>query len=125
MIAALFDLAANQQITLSRGEYRMQADDAGGFLRYRISLPVKGQAAAIQGFVEQGLLRNRSLAFESVQFKRDKIESANVEARIQWTLVVSAEGLAMIRTRHMVMSIALLATLAAIYFAPPGQDDTI
>jgi len=86
VIARLFELAATQQITLARGEYRMQMDEAGGFLRYRISLPVKGQAAAIQGFIEQGLLNHRSLAFESVQFKRDKIESANVEARIQWTL---------------------------------------
>lgn len=91
-LSGLFDLAGQQQITLARGEYRAQADAVGGFLRYKISLPVKGQASAIQAFIEESLLRNRSLAFESVQFKREKIEAPQVEARIQWTLFTQLPG---------------------------------
>jgi hypothetical protein len=86
VLSDLFELATQRQIVLVRGEYRTQVDEVGGFVRYRMSFPVKGQAAAIQAFIEEALVQHRSLAFDSIQFKREKIEVAQVEARIQWTL---------------------------------------
>ena len=39
--------------------------------------------------------------------------------------VCPTEGSAVMRTRQLVMPVALVATLAAVYFAPPSQEDTV
>lgn len=54
-----------------------------------MSLPVKGKAAAVQRFIERALIDNRSLMFESVQFKRDRIQAEQLEAQVQWTLITA------------------------------------
>ena len=79
-------LAEAQGLVAQRGDYRAQADVAGHFLRYRMSLPVRGAAPAVHRFMEAALLAQPSLALESVQFKRDRIESTDIEARIQWVV---------------------------------------
>jgi hypothetical protein len=85
-IRSLFEAARREGLTLSKGEYRPQADVQGGFLRYRMALPVKGDADAIRRFMLSVLDTQKTLGLESVQFKRKGIASREVEARIQWTL---------------------------------------
>ncbi|RYY65772.1 MAG: hypothetical protein EOO24_54680 [Comamonadaceae bacterium] len=85
----LFELAAAEKLVLAKGEYRLQIDDSGRFVRYRMALPVRGNAAALQRFIEQALVDRPSLAFESVQLKRERIQSDRVEAQIQWTLIAT------------------------------------
>lgn len=85
----IFELASTEKLVLAKGEYRMQVDEAGRFVRYRMALPVRGNARALQRFIEQALVDNPSLAFESVQFKRERIQSDQVEAQIQWTLITA------------------------------------
>ncbi|WP_432728910.1 hypothetical protein [Variovorax sp. W6] len=92
VLERLFELAVEERLALSRGEYRAQNDDVGQFVRYRMTMPIKGNAAAVQRFMERALARNRSLVFESVQFKRDRIQAEQVEAIVQWTLITSLPG---------------------------------
>lgn len=87
VVQDLIGLAQQQGLRLHRGDYRVQADAQGGFLRYRMILPVRGSAKAVHGFMLAALGANKTLALESVQFKRDQIASDQIEARIQWTLL--------------------------------------
>ena len=87
VVQDLLSLAQDQGLRLQRGEYRPQIDRVGGFMRYRMSLPVKGPALAIQGFMQAALHAHPALALETVQFKRERIESTDIEARIQWVLL--------------------------------------
>jgi hypothetical protein len=86
VVQNLLQLAQNQGLLVLHGDYRPQIDAAGSFMRYRMTWPIKGQAAAIQAFVQAALLSEKTLALESVQFKRERIESAEIEARIQWVV---------------------------------------
>jgi hypothetical protein len=85
-VGALFNLAQQEGLTIARGDYKAQPDAAGGFLRYRMTLPVQGDAAAIRRFMLAALRGHKTLALESVQFKRERAATAEVEARIQWVL---------------------------------------
>lgn len=88
--AALQDLIALAEangLTLARGNYRPQLEAQGSYLRYRMTLPVIGQADAVQRFMMAALREQQTLSLESVQFKRERIDTSVVEARIQWALL--------------------------------------
>lgn len=82
----VFALAEEMHLILARGEYKAQIETQGGFLRYGMALPVKGDAQAIHTFILTALAKNQTLALENIQFKRERIESNEIEARIQWVL---------------------------------------
>jgi hypothetical protein len=88
-IQDLLDLGEAEGLVMQRGSYRPQADLAGGFLRYRMSVPVKGPGPAIQRFIKASLRKQGSLALSSVQFKRPRIGSPDIEARIDWILLAT------------------------------------
>ena len=94
VVQGLFDLAAQQGLRLARGSYRLQPEPAAAFARYRMTLPVQGEPAAVERFVQEALLAWPSLAVESIQFKRAPGGGRVLEARIQWVLFVrfQAEG---------------------------------
>jgi len=87
-LQALFTLAENDGLILQRGEYKVEADQAGGFVRYRMVLPVKGDAQAIYRFMQSALLAQKTLALDSVQFRRERAEASELEARIHWLMLV-------------------------------------
>lgn len=86
VVQDLLRMAEDQKLTILKGEYRVQRDITGGFMRYRMSLPVKGTASTVHRYIEAALLAQKTLALESVQFKRDRIESIDIEARMQWVV---------------------------------------
>lgn len=86
-IGDLLTLAEQEGLAVEKGEYRPQPDAPGGFLRYRMTWPVKGDAAAVRRFILSALRAQPSLALESIQFKRESAAGAAVEARIQWLLL--------------------------------------
>lgn len=92
VLERLFELGLEERLLLSRGEYRPQTDEAGQLVRYRMTMPIKGNAASVQRFMERALAGNRSLVFESVQFRRDRIQAEQVEAIVQWTLITALPG---------------------------------
>ncbi len=83
----LLNLAEDEHLSARRGEYRPHVDTQGGFLRYRISLPVSGDARAVHRFIETALRTHPALGLESVQFQRQRIDSTELEARIQWVVL--------------------------------------
>ena len=74
-------------LRLIRGDYKAQSEPQGLFMRYRMTLPVKGDADAIHRFMLDVLKENRTLTLENVQFKRARSDSREIEARIQWVLL--------------------------------------
>jgi hypothetical protein len=90
----LLELGAAEGLTMQRGSYRPQPDAAGQFLRYRMSPPVQGSAQAVQRFMNNALRKQNNLALDGVQFKRARIGSADVEARIDWVLLATLPGAA-------------------------------
>lgn len=89
VVQELLELGAAEGLSMQRGTYRWQPDTAGGFARYRMSLPVKGSGRAIQRFMKVALRRQHNLALDSVQFTRAAIGTSDIEARIQWVLLVA------------------------------------
>jgi hypothetical protein len=87
VVQDLLDLGEAEGLSMQRGSYRPQVDVAGGFLRYRMTLPVKGSGPAIQRFMQTALRKQKTLALDSVQFKRARIGSSDIEARIEWLML--------------------------------------
>lgn len=87
VLQELILLAEAQGLVLARGTYRAQVDAQGGYLRYRMTLPVTGPADAVQRFMMAALRSQATLSLESVQFKRERRDTSVVEARIQWALL--------------------------------------
>jgi hypothetical protein len=78
--------AEDEGLSIQRGDYRPQIDGPGGFLRYRMNLPVTGKPDAMHRFIQAALVAHRSLALESIHFGRERTEAGQIEARLQWTL---------------------------------------
>ena len=90
VVQGLFDLAEQQGLRLLRGSYRLQPEPAAAFSRYRMTMPVQGDPARVERFVQQALLAWPTLAVESIQFKRAPGGGRVLEARIQWVLFVQS-----------------------------------
>lgn len=86
-VQALLHLAEAESLSISHAEYRAQPDSAGGFLRYRMTFPVKGEALAIRRFILSALQTQQTLALESIRFKRESISRSEIEAQIQWAML--------------------------------------
>ena len=84
----LVRVAQQNNIPLAKAEYKPEQDGNAGFLRYRITLPVKADFANVQSFLITALQTLPTLTLESVAFKREQIEAGEVEARIQFVLLV-------------------------------------
>lgn len=80
-------LAEREGLVLAKGEYQFQIDQAGGFARYHMALPVRGKGAVVRRFVGETLRVHPYLALESVQFRRERADAVEVEARIRWMLL--------------------------------------
>lgn len=86
-VQELLRLAEIENLSISQAEYRVQPDMAGGFLRYRMTFPVKGEAPSIRRFIQSALRAQPTLALESIRFKRESIELSEIEAQIQWAVL--------------------------------------
>lgn len=85
----LIVLAGKNNLTLFRGEYQIQVDQRGNFLRNQMTLPVRGEAQAVERFILEALAQNKTLALEAVQFKREGGTVRDVEVKLQWVLLTS------------------------------------
>lgn len=87
LVQDILQLAENQGLSVQRGDYRPQIDVTGNFLRYGMSLPIRGDASAINRFIQAALGAHPALIVESVRFKREMIASKDIEARVQWVVL--------------------------------------
>lgn len=86
-VKQLFKIAERSGVTLAQGEYRAMPDTVAKLVRYRISLPVRGEATRIHAFVVDSLNEIRPLTLEGVSFRREKIAAREVDAQLQLILV--------------------------------------
>lgn len=78
--------AEDQGLLIERGDYESQADPQGEFLRFRMNLPVKGPAQAVHRFIKAALLAQPQLALDGIRFKREGVQTGDIEAQLSWVL---------------------------------------
>ncbi len=84
VVQEVLRLGAQEGLAMQRGEYREQVDAAGGFVRYHMTMPVKGSPQAVQRLIQQALHAERALGLASVQYRRERPDSQEMEATIEW-----------------------------------------
>jgi hypothetical protein len=82
----MFDAADRAGLELDRGEYRLTEVKDAHLRRYQLSLPVSGGYPEIRAFVAQALNADPALALAAIQLRRDRIESPDLEAMLNFTL---------------------------------------
>lgn len=87
-LKALLEVAQKSGVTLAKADYKPQADGNTAFLRYQITLPVKAEYAQLQTFIVDALQELPTLTLDSVLFKREQIEAGEIDAHIQFILLV-------------------------------------
>lgn len=84
MVQDILQLAQGEGLAIERGDYRADPDSAGGFLRYRMQLPVRGKSAAVYRLIGKALRTHRYLTLESLQLTRERPGADVLDARIHW-----------------------------------------
>lgn len=84
----LVEVAQRHHVPLAKAEYKAQPEPRAAFLRYQINLPVRAEYSAVQAFVLEALQSMPALTLDSVVFKRERVDTGEVEARIQFILLV-------------------------------------
>ena len=87
-LKTLLEVAQKNGVTLAKADYKPQEDGNAAFLRYQITLPVKAEYAQLQAFIVDALQELPTLTLDSVLFKREQIEAGEIDARIQFILLV-------------------------------------
>lgn len=82
----LFEAADKAGLELPQGEYRLTEVKDAHLRRYQLSLPVAGSYPEIRKFVAQALNADPALALTSIQLRRERIESTDVDVLLNFTL---------------------------------------
>ena len=90
LLRRLHRVAREQGLMLDQAEYRPVPDPEGNLTRYQIVLPAKGTYPEVRRFLVQASGDLPGLAVDSVNFQRQQIGDAMVEAQIKLTLFLGA-----------------------------------
>ena len=90
LLQKIYAAAAKHGIQLSQGEYRLSPDKTGRLVGYQVNLPVKGKYAELRKFAVQVLSDVPAASLDELTFKRDTVASADVDARIRFTIYLRA-----------------------------------
>ncbi|MDZ5436468.1 GspMb/PilO family protein [Pseudomonas fluorescens] len=88
-IDKIYALAAQERITLARGEYSLGIDPKTHLARYQILLPVRGSYPQLRRFLHALLGQLPAVVVEDVEFQRKKIADTDLNGRIRMTLYLS------------------------------------
>ena len=86
----MFDAADRAGVELTQGEYRLTEIKDASPKRYQLSLPVSGGYPEIRAFVAQALNADPALALTAIQLRRERIESPDLEAQLNFTLYLES-----------------------------------
>jgi hypothetical protein len=84
LVGVVFEQAVKQGLTLSRAEYKLDVDRAGGFYTYQMTVPVRGPYPRVRRFIEETLAAAPGAALEEITFRRDAIGTPEPEARLRF-----------------------------------------
>ena len=88
-IDKIYALAAQERITLSRGEYSLGVDPKTHLARYQILLPVRGSYPQLRRFLHALLGQLPAVVLEDVELSRKNIAETDLTGRIRMTLYLS------------------------------------
>jgi hypothetical protein len=88
-IDKIYALAAQERITLSRGEYSLGIDPKTHLARYQILLPVRGSYPQLRRFMHALLRQLPAVVVEDLELQRKKIADTDLNGRIRMTLYLS------------------------------------
>lgn len=86
-LEAVFASAERARITLSKGDYAVQADPGSPFVSYVISFPVHESYASIKDFTAAVLEALPHAVLDDMRMSRPDSESVVLEATLRFTLV--------------------------------------
>lgn len=85
-------VAEKNGLSLNQGEYKVAQDKAGKLMRYKITLPVQGSYPQIRKFLLSLGTEIPAMALENVQFDRQHVADASVQAEIKLILYLVQES---------------------------------
>lgn len=88
----VYAAAAANSIALPRGEYALTQEPKTQLAQYRMVLPVRGSYEQIRGFLAAALQAVPTLSLDDIEFRREKIGEAQLEAKIHMTLYLAHES---------------------------------
>jgi Tfp pilus assembly protein PilO len=83
LMQKVFAAAKAQGLQLEHGEYRTITDNAAGLTQFQLTLPVHGTYPQIRKFVDAAMAEVPTLSLDSIQFDRQKVGDAAVDANVR------------------------------------------
>ena len=78
-------------LNIDRSVYESSPEKHVGLLRYQLTLPIKATYPQIQHYLAEVIQTNSNLALESINFKRESLDSPMVDANIGLVVYVRAQ----------------------------------
>jgi hypothetical protein len=85
LLAKLHEEAFASGVELDQGEYRVERNEGDRLLRYGVVLPIRGEYLPIRKFLSQSLADIPYASLDKVEFQRQKITDATLEAQVRMT----------------------------------------
>jgi Tfp pilus assembly protein PilO len=90
-IERIYKAAADEHISLARGEYTSTTLTDAPLTRYQIALPVQGDYERIRRFIDAAQAAVPSLGLDDISLQRQAIGDTQVEARIHFSLYLARQ----------------------------------
>ncbi|MEI8168782.1 MAG: type 4a pilus biogenesis protein PilO [Rhodoferax sp.] len=91
LLSKVYGAAQKNGLALETGEYALLQSDADRLARYRVSLPVKGAFPQLIAFMDAVLKDMPTVALESANFKREKVDDVAVDAKLVFIVFVETQ----------------------------------
>lgn len=88
-LKTVFGLAAENGLSLAKGQYKSGYEQQAQLYTYQMILPVKGSYRAVWQFATQTLAAIPFASLDEISFKRDSIADNQPEAHLRFTLYLS------------------------------------
>ena len=85
-VAAILQLSEQNQLAVSKVQYRLQASPSKALRYLQVKMPVQGSYMQIRQFITQALNSLPSVSLDEVSFQREDLASDVLSAQLQFTL---------------------------------------
>lgn len=82
--------AAEHDVVLSTGEYRLVSEPGGRLQRYQITLPADGTYPDLRAWMADVLNELPTMALDELSLKRNAVGESQVQARVRWSFYLKA-----------------------------------
>lgn len=89
-IGRIAAIAARHQLPLQQADYKAERDKGGKLTRLQMNIPLKGRYATIRQFLASVRTELPGVSLEQVQFERQKVGDATIDARIRLVIFLGA-----------------------------------